>query len=69
MSTVREDLTQQEFEQLLAKPFCDLCGEQCDEADFNEAAGLTICPSCMEAAIHASAFDARTTLGLVGASR
>jgi hypothetical protein len=36
-------------------PHCDLCGDTCTPDDWADAAGLFICPECLEAAL-----DART---------
>lgn len=45
---------------------CDLCGDAAEADDFNATAGMTICPRCLEDMLHASAFDARAEVGLVG---
>jgi hypothetical protein len=45
---------------------CDLCGADCASDDFCDAAGLYICPLCIEAELDASTDFTRTALGLVG---
>jgi len=50
-------------------PHCDLCGARCQPDDWSDAAGMVICPRCMEDMLDASAVVARTEMGLVGASR
>jgi hypothetical protein len=33
---------------VLGRPDCDLCAEDCDPDDWCDAAGLFVCPQCME---------------------
>jgi hypothetical protein len=49
--------------------WCDLCGERADPDDFNDTAGMVICPNCIERMLDASTDAARCEMGLVGASR
>jgi formylmethanofuran dehydrogenase subunit E len=50
-------------------PHCDLCGSRCTPDDWSDAAGMVICPRCIEEMLDASTFNARSEMGLVGASR
>lgn len=50
-----------------ADAFCDLCGEpMTEDHDAFDATGLNICPQCIEDTLHASTFNARSEVGLVG---
>lgn len=58
---------------ILDDAHCELCGEPIPQEDVSveafEASGLLICTECLEATLDASTFNARTTMGLVGAGR
>lgn len=47
---------------------CGLCQRPCDYDDFNEVAGLYVCPACLEDMLDASALNTRAEVGMVGTS-
>lgn len=46
--------------------WCELCSEPATADDFNDAAGMVICPRCIEDMLDASTVNTRTAVGLVG---